>query len=177
MSIYLISDTHFGDEAIIRYEKWPFKDSHDYMDTFIHTWNQTIMPEDEIYHLGDVSSLAKEKTKDILDRLCGHKYLVMGNHDRHLSIMDWHDIGFERVYDHPILIDGFVLLSHEPLYMTLNMPYINIFGHVHGNPIYKDVSPCGCCVCGERNNWTPQLYDSVCSLIKMQRNNLAGSII
>lgn len=128
MSVYLISDTHFGDEAIIRYEKWPFEDSNDYLDTFVHTWNQTIMPEDEIYHMGDVSSLGKEKTKDILDQLYGHKYLIMGNHDRHLSIMDWHDIGFEKVYDHPILIDGFVLLSHEPLYMILNMPYVNIFG-------------------------------------------------
>ncbi len=61
--------------------------------------------------------------------------------------------------------------------MILNIPYVNIFGHVHGNPIYNDVSPCGYCVCGERNNWTPQQYDSICSLIKIQRSNVAENIV
>ncbi|MFR0986288.1 MAG: hypothetical protein ACLSFZ_06955 [Frisingicoccus sp.] len=52
-------------------------------------------------------------------------------------------------------IEGFWILSHEPLYINENMPYANIFGHVHGNPTYKDFCRQSICVCVERTDYRP----------------------
>lgn len=35
------------------------------------------------------------------------------------------------------------------------MPYANVFGHVHGNPAYRDVSPRSVCVSVERTGFAP----------------------
>ena len=42
-----------------------------------------------------------------------------------------------------------------------NMPYANIFGHVHANPIYKDFSEQSFCVSVERINYTPVSFDEI----------------
>jgi calcineurin-like phosphoesterase family protein len=41
------------------------------------------------------------------------------------------------------------------------MPYANIFGHVHGNPAYKDYSSQSFCVSVERINYTPILFEDI----------------
>ena len=61
----------------------------------------------------------------------------------------------QEVYDLPVIYNGFFILSHEPLYVNTNMPYANLFGHVHANPMYKDFSPQHVCVCVERTDYRP----------------------
>lgn len=48
----------------------------------IANWNSMIGPDDEVFHLGDVSWYGPETTARILKRLNGKKYLILGNHDR-----------------------------------------------------------------------------------------------
>lgn len=84
----------------------------------------------------------------------------MGNHDTQ-SENYYREIGFESVSRYPIIIENFWILSHEPLYINKNMPYANIFGHVHGNPIYKDFSPQSFCVSAERINYTPLDFNTI----------------
>ncbi len=47
----------------------------------ILAWNETVLPEDEVYYLGDFAMKSFLVPK-ILPRLHGRKYLIMGNHDR-----------------------------------------------------------------------------------------------
>lgn len=42
---------------------------------------------------------------------------------------------------------GCCLMNH---YINQNMPYANIFAHVHGNPAYADVSKQSFCASAER---------------------------
>ena len=98
--------------------------------------------------------------EDYLSALQGHIRLVMGNHDTR-STQWYRDCGFEEVYDCPILFESFWLLSHEPLYLNSNMPYGNLFGHVHGNPAYADASSQSCCVCVERTDYRPISFEEV----------------
>lgn len=84
----------------------------------------------------------------------------MGNHDTR-SPQWYRDCGFREVYDCPILFESFWLLSHEPLYLNSNMPYGNLFGHVHGNPAYADASAQSCCVCVERTDYRPISFEEV----------------
>lgn len=161
--IFVIADTHFGDKgAIIAYEGRPFADEHEMREQIIANWNQEVGPEDAVYHLGDVASgLSFGALKDLLGRLNGRKYLVMGNHDRGLSVRQWMEAGFDEVYSLPVILDGFYILSHEPVYVNMASPYANVFGHVHSNPAYRDMSPCSFCACVERTGYRPVDFEAV----------------
>lgn len=155
--IFMISDTHFGDKgAILRYEGRPFQSGREMDEAMIANWNQAVKDTDTVYHLGDVAwNMGKEELKLLVDRLNGRKILVMGNHDRDFTVREWMDIGFEEVYPMPVVLEEFFLLSHEPMYVNPYSPYANIFGHVHGNPMYRNISGYSYCVCVERISYTP----------------------
>lgn len=155
MNTFFIADTHFGDEAILRYEKRPFSSVEEMDQEMIRRWNEVVGDEDLVFHLGDVSSYGKEKTKEILSRLRGKKHLVLGNHDLDFTEEEWRSMGFAFVSSYPILYGGFFLLSHEPLYVNEQMPYANLFGHVHQSPLYKDFSSHHFCVSCERLQYKP----------------------
>ena len=80
---------------------------------------------------------------------------MLGNHDLHRSPQQWRDLGFEEAVPWPILWEGFFLLSHQPLYVNVNMPYANVYGHVHGSPTYRDASSHSVCVSAERIGFAP----------------------
>ena len=156
--IYFIADTHFGDDNIRRYENRPFEDIKEMDKTLISNWNNVVGPDDFVYILGDFG--VENGDFRILSSLNGIKYLVKGNHDTN-SNEYYRKIGFKEVYDHPIIIEGFWILSHEPLYVNSNMPYANIFGHVHNSPIIKDYSNQHFCVSCERINYSPIDFDDI----------------
>lgn len=156
--VYLIADTHFGDEKIRRYENRPFEDIGQMDMEIMKRWNAAVSDDDMIYVLGDFGADGYEAK--ILSELNGVKFLVKGNHDTK-SNAEYRDFGFQEVYDHPIIIDGFWILSHEALYINTNMPYANLFGHVHNSPIVKDYSKQHYCVCVERINYTPVSLEAI----------------
>lgn len=158
--IYLIADTHFGDEAILRYENRPFASIEEMDEAIIQNWNSLVTQEDTVFVLGDVSAYAMEKTSAIIHRLHGEKYLIMGNHDT-AAEADYLACGFAQVSRYPIIYENFWILSHEPLYINRNMPYANIFGHVHDNPMYRTDSPQSFCVCVERIGYAPITFEEV----------------
>lgn len=178
MKTFIISDTHFSDKgSIIAYESRPFENGKAMDEVLIRLWNETVGEDDIVYHLGDVADeIPKEELKHIIDQLNGRKILVMGNHDRHFSVREWLEIGFDEVYPMPVVFNGYYMLSHEPLYVTTSAPYANIFGHVHKNPAYKDVSSRSFCVCVERNEYKPvefaQISKSILEADSKEREEL-----
>ena len=161
--IYFIADTHFSEENIMRYENRPFADVTEMNDELLFRWNGVVSQDDEVYVLGDFGADGQEKC--ILRQLNGKKYLIKGNHDVK-SNQYYRDAGFEEVYDHPIIIRDFWILSHEPLYMNRNMPYANLFGHVHDSPIIKTCSGYHYCVSVERINYTPISFEDIISAVQ-----------
>ena len=124
--IFLIADTHFGDENIRLYEERPFPET-DTMDLeMIRRWNSVVSDHDLVYHLGDFCSGGPDRCRELLSQLKGRKFLVMGNHDSYLSPQQWRDLGFEECYDLPVILKDFFILSHTPLYITRSMPYANL---------------------------------------------------
>lgn len=128
---FIISDMHFGHNEIILYENRPFKDIEE-MDKFIiENWNKTVEKDDRVFILGDVSFYNKEETTNIINLLNGYKILILGNHDKDKAVTWWQEVGMDQVIEYPIIFEGFYMLSHEPLYISKNMPYMNIHGHIH----------------------------------------------
>lgn len=138
---FLIADPHFGHSNIIEYENRPFDNANDMDAHIIKNWNQKISREDIVFVLGDVSFYPREKTKEILTQLKGRKQLIIGNHDKRKSDTYWKDVGFEFVSRYPICVDEFFWLSHEPMYLTSAMPYVNIHGHIHSKMMSTDKDP------------------------------------
>ena len=160
---YFIADTHFGDDAIRRYENRPFETADQMDAALIRQWNNTVTDEDLVYVLGDFSVPGAEAR--ILSQLRGRKYLVKGNHDTNTNEF-YRQAGFCEVYDHPIILDSFWLLSHDALYVNTNMPYANLFGHVHNSPLFKDFSPQHYCVCAERTGYKPIVFEAIKQTIR-----------
>lgn len=148
MAVYFIADMHFGDENILRYENRPFATTAEMDSAILSNWNRTVAPDDIVYVLGDIGN------ENLLCQLNGVKYLVKGNHDT-ADNAHYREIGFAEVYDLPVIYDDFWILSHEPLYVNRNMPYANLFGHIHNHPAYHTTSSHGFCVSVERINYTP----------------------
>lgn len=148
MAIYFFADPHFDDDDIRRYENRPFATVQEMNETIISNWNHLVTPADTVFLLGDIGA------ESYISRLNGVKYLVRGNHDTAPN-SHYREIGFTEVYDLPVIFSEYWMLSHEPLYINRNMPYANIFGHVHNNPAYKDISSRSFCVSAERIGYTP----------------------
>ncbi len=160
MAIFFTSDQHFGDDRIRRYENRPFESVQAMDESLVSAWNNTVAADDRVFVLGDFALYDEEHIAGLCARLNGTKYLIKGNHDV-LANDVYRRCGFAEVYDYPILFEQFWLLSHEPLYINSNMPYANIFGHVHGSPAYVTASRQSFCVCVERTGYAPVPFDAV----------------
>ena len=159
---FFVADTHFGGENIRRYENRPFETALEMDEKLIENWNQVVNAEDTVYVLGDFSDyLNEEKDRTILARLNGTKVLVMGNHDRHRTPDKWRELGFAECSPWQIVYKNFYMLSHEPMYINTNMPYVNVYGHVHGNPSYKDACKQSVCVSVERISYEPMEFSEL----------------
>lgn len=113
MGIYVISDTHFNSENIIRYCNRPFTDAADARDEMIRRWNSVVTDEDTVYCLGDFIMGEPETVVPILKALNGHIILVRGNHDtrRKLAI-------YEQ-YPEKIRVQDIAYLSYGGLYFVM----------------------------------------------------------
>ena len=78
--IFYISDTHFGNENILKLCDRPFATIEEMNERLIENWNSKVKGADAVYILGDMFFKCKD-TKSILCRLKGKKYLFVGNHD------------------------------------------------------------------------------------------------
>lgn len=158
--VYFIADLHFGHAEILNYEKRPFSGIEEMDECMITLWNETVKPEDQIFILGDFSLYPPEKTKELTKQLNGRKFLVLGNHDE-FTQQFYLEAGFEAVSRYPVIFESFYMLSHEPLYLNVHMPYANLFGHVHSNPIYADYTAQSFCTCVERIGYRPVPFEEI----------------
>ena len=168
LKIFLIGDMHFMHKNIIKYCNRPFANVEEMTESLIKNWNSVVGKSDIVYVVGDFALCGKQKIIEIGNRLNGRKRLILGNHDG-ASIATYHEAGFEFVYNHPIVLDDFYIISHIPMVgISVNAPFANVFAHVHDDPTYKDCSCRSFCVSAERINYTPILFEDIKALIKAQ---------
>lgn len=135
---------------------------------FVKNWNSVVGKNDIVYVDGDFALCGKQKIIEIGKQLNGRKRLILGNHDQ-ASVSTYREAGFEFVYNHPIVLDDFYIISHVPMVgISANAPFANIFAHVHDDPTYKDCSCRSFCVSAERINYTPIWFEDIKALIKAQ---------
>ena len=167
--IFVTADLHLFHNNIIKYENRPFRGVEEMNDEIVKRWNNTVSKHDKVFVLGDVSFGGKEETKEIIERLNGHKTLIMGNHDRPRSITNfWQYVGFNEVCRYPIIYKEFTVMTHEPpSYFNEATPFAYIYGHVHSSDMYKTITKNTACVSMERWDYTPVNIEKIYELMKL----------
>lgn len=151
---FVIADTHFGHENIIKYESRPFENVEIMDETLIRNWNSVVGEEDIVYFLGDFALCNKERIIEIGQQLKGYKILVYGNHDKK-SVEVFKMAGFNEVYKQPIEINN-IMFSHVKIpYNDLKFGQINIHGHSHSKCGAEPFGHTYKCVSVENINYTP----------------------
>lgn len=130
--VWIISDPHFGDLGILRYERTQFESIDEHDSHIIKMINRYVQPGDTIVFLGDMGHHWEEPIKGLKKGL--YKVLVMGNHDN-LNKVKYTSI-FNEVYNGPIFVNKFIILSHEPI--PVSEHFINVHGHLHNSFLDDD---------------------------------------
>lgn len=124
-------------------DKRPFETVEEMNEYMITQWNRKVRKNDEVVILGDLGFMKGEAANELLKRLNGKKFLIIGNHDHYF--LD--DKAFDRslfgwIKDYAELNDNkrVVVLSHYPM-MCYNGQYrkdpegnpkrFMLYGHVH----------------------------------------------
>jgi len=170
---WFTADPHFNHANIIKYENRPFENTEEMNKEIIKRFNSKVKRQDKLIIAGDFGLGSWEQLFPLVSQINGHKILVMGNHDKK-NIAMWMEAGFAEVYRYPIIFKDFLMVSHNPLYVNENMPYVNIFGHVHSHPSYETWSRAGVCVSVERHNYYPVNFDDIMEYFsgKVERKKL-----
>ncbi|MEY8366998.1 metallophosphoesterase [Anaerovoracaceae bacterium 41-7] len=163
--IWLIADTHFCHNNIIKYCNRPFTSADEMDKKMITNWNSAVKNKDRIFMLGDFCLAGRDRIVEVGNKLNGRKTLIMGNHDS-ASLKTYYEAGFEIVSRHPIIIEDFIILSHEPMFTPRKYPYFNIYGHVHNDERFKDYTSTSFCVSAERLDYTPIRLDTIKDVVE-----------
>jgi len=142
MMYLIISDTHFGHENILRFErKGRFKTIAEHDEVILEVWKKCLRrlkSSDTFYFLGDfcvkgLESLYVERLLLPMHEAPCKKVMIMGNHDKDIDKELLYGL-FDEVYDYPIYISNRVVLSHFPC--AVYDSQVNVHGHTHGMELY-----------------------------------------
>lgn len=169
-SIFLVSDTHFGHLGVCKFMRndgvtklRPWNSSEEMDEEMVKRWNETVRPNDKVYHLGDV--VINRKALNIMHRLNGDKVLIRGNHD--IFKLEDYTQHFRDVRGYHVM-NG-MILSHIPVHEeSLARFGTNIHGHLHANRVMKNsvIDNRYHCVCVEQTDFRPILFEDVIKKIK-----------
>lgn len=133
-STFIISDHHFFHKNIIAYENRPL----DYIGLLVKRHNEVVGTDSTVFFLGDLTFGGKDATFDLINKMRGNKYLILGNHDHHGDF--WYEAMGLRVCDPAFRLfrDGNktipVLFTHEPV-RDLPKNWWNVHGHIHSGRV------------------------------------------
>ncbi len=177
--VYFTSDTHFSHANIIGFCCRPFKNVNEMNETLIANWNRVVGVDDIVFHLGDFCLGGSAEWTNVLNRLNGKIYLIVGNHDIKNLRQGYYD-RFEG-----ILMQMHIEIGKQKIYLN-HCPFLcyggaykdtwQLFGHVHTskNNTGKDASrlnmlfPTQYDVGVDNNNFTPVSFDQVKAIIQKQ---------
>lgn len=177
--VFFTSDTHFYHSNIINFCGRPFKNVEVMNETLIANWNSVVGPDDIIFHLGDFCLGGSAEWTNILNRLNGKIYLIVGNHDiknlrqgyysrfEHIAMQMHIEVGKQKIY-----------LNHCPFlcYGGAYRDTWQLFGHVHTSkqntsidaPRLHMLFPTQYDVGVDNNNFTPVSFEEVKRIIERQ---------
>ena len=143
MSLFFTSDTHFGQGGALGLFKRPFGSVAEMNRAMVERWNDTVGPEDEVWHLGDFAIGPKGAAlAELLASLNGRKHLVAGNNDS-AEVRGLKDWALVSPYAEIEVEGRLLVMCHFPFRSWNRMAKgaIDLHGHSHGamKPLLRQV--------------------------------------
>ena len=137
-NIWFTADTHFCHDIIVKFSHRPFRDAAEMNDELIRRWNETVPEDGIVFHLGDFCQGNSSDWNNIMYRLHGKIYLILGNHDVK-NMRPGYAQRFEQVAEQMTISVGgqSIILNHNP-FLCYGGSYRDVwqlFGHVHSGPL------------------------------------------
>lgn len=191
MNNFFTADCHFGHANIIRFCNRPFLKKGDLdsngnwvskeiaiercnemNETLIANWNAKVRDIDHIYHIGDFSFC---DPRPIMERLNGHKHILIGDHDK--PIIKWRGIleKYYRCSDFTYMIrfphgKQEISMIHwkQEVWPRSHFNSWHLYGHSHGH-----LQPTGKSWDAgvDNNNFSPLSFDEVVDIMKNRPDN------
>jgi calcineurin-like phosphoesterase family protein len=169
---FIISDTHFGHTGVCHFLRndgtklRPWDNPDDMDEVMIQRWNETVKPNDKVYHLGDV--VINRKSLSTLYRLNGDKVLIKGNHDI-FKLQDYTN-HFRDIRAYHVVHN--IIFSHIPVHAGSKGRFkANIHGHLHSNRVMfegnKTIDPWYFCACVEHTDYKPIALDDILKQLQL----------
>lgn len=182
--IWLISDQHYNHANIVEKFKSsknpseplrPFKTVKRMNEEMIERHNSVVKPTDTVFFGGDIG----QGIRKVLDRLCGKKILVLGNHDK-LEFDEYRK--FSKVVSWKFFPDfpAKFVLSHYPLH-PMSFVYkdggfaFNVHGHIHDKVVKQEdgtEDPRYFNISVEQINYTPVHVEVVAEILNKRKENM-----
>lgn len=134
MAVWFTADTHFGHAGALSLYRRPFGSVAEMNAAMIARWNETVRPDDEVWHLGDFALRTPVAgVAALLQSLHGRKHLITGNNDppEVIALPAWSST---QAYA-KITTDGQKLVLCHYAFRTWNgmaKGVLNLHGHSHG---------------------------------------------
>ncbi len=144
MATFLISDTHFGHEGIIRLCNRPFVNVREMDDAMIEGWNAVVRRDDTVIHCGDFAyRYPVDKLPALFAALNGKKVLVRGNHDGPATLaLPWvsqHDILYASIDSQRVVACHYAMRTWPGIRKGALMLYGHNHGRLPGNSQSMDI--------------------------------------
>ena len=140
VKIFFTSDTHFGHKNILNFCERPFKDTDEMDEAIITNWNNKVGKDDIVFHLGDFAFASNKRWQELICKLNGKIYLILGNHD----ITRWPGSYTMELFDrvenqmmlkidnkYKVYLNHFPFLCYDGVYRNPQDCTIQLHGHVH----------------------------------------------
>ena len=134
MATFFTSDTHFGHGGALGLYRRPFASVAAMNEALVERWNETVGPDDVVWHLGDFAIRQRPAVvAELLARLNGRKHLVAGNNDPPATteLDGWESV---QPYAETAVGDVSLVLCHYPFrsWRGMGKGWVNLHGHSHG---------------------------------------------
>ena len=182
--IWFTSDTHFGHNNIIKFCKRPWKTTEEMDEALIERWNSVVKPDDIVFHLGDFAFATNSRWKEIIQRLNGHIYLIVGNHDEirypgHQVFELFEGVTTQlalKIDNRHVYLNHYPFLCYGGTYRNPEQAVIQLYGHIHSGPNcggmdtdrLVNLFPYQYDVGVDNNNYTPVSWQQVQEIINKQ---------
>lgn len=140
VKIWFTSDTHFGHKNILTFCERPFNSVEEMDNAIIERWNSKVGKDDIVFHLGDFAFASNKRWQDLIYKLNGKIYLILGNHD----ITRWPGTYTMQLFDrvenqmmlkidnkYKVYLNHFPFLCYDGTYRNPEDCTIQLHGHVH----------------------------------------------
>jgi calcineurin-like phosphoesterase family protein len=134
VAVWFTADTHFGHAGALSLYRRPFASVAEMNTAMVARWNETVRPDDDVWHLGDFAlRTPAAAVSDLLRSLNGRKHLVTGNNDPPdiAALAQWSSV---QSYTE-ITVEGHRLVLCHYAFRTWNgmaKGALNLHGHSHG---------------------------------------------